>query len=275
MTPVSSTTAGAIAGFIARILGTAAAKRPLIFGLNGPQGCGKSTATAAAVEILRKRNGLRGIAISIDDFYLTRGEQVQLAAQHQTNSYLQQRGYPGTHDIRLGSDTLSALKAINSAQQPVAIPRYDKSAHEGEGDRMPLNEWQSVMAPLDFVILEGWCVGFTPLPETDIQDAHLSGVNKMLAKYAAWHTFLDAFIQLKAQQIGDVVRWRIEAEQKMRAQGKAGMDDEKIRAYVERFLPAYEMYLPVLEKKPPVSSPRLVIDIGRDREFLIAADQPA
>ena len=37
------------------------------------------------------------------------------------------------------------------------------------------------MAPLDFVILEGWCVGFTPLPETDIQDAHLSEINKMLA----------------------------------------------------------------------------------------------
>jgi D-glycerate 3-kinase len=180
---------------------------------------------------------------------------------------LQQRGYPGTHDIRLGSATLAALKAISSAQKTVAIPRYDKSAHGGEGDRMPMNEWQSVMAPLDFVILEGWCVGFTPLPETDIQDAHLSEINKMLAQYAAWHNFLDAFIQLRAQRIGDVVRWRIEAEQKMRAQGKPGMSDEKIQAYIERFLPAYEMYLPVLEKKPPVSLPRLVVDIATERSL--------
>lgn len=275
MTPASGTVAGVIAGFIARVLEKTAGRRPLIFGLNGPQGCGKSTATAAAVQILRERNQLRGIAISIDDFYLTRGEQVQLAAQHQTNPYLQQRGYPGTHDIRLGSRTLAALKAINSAQQPVAIPRYDKSAHDGEGDRMPVNEWQSVMAPLDFVILEGWCVGFTPLPETDIQDAYLSEVNLLLARYAEWHTFFDAFIQLKAQKMGDVVRWRIEAEQKMRAQGKPGMSDEKIKAYIERFLPAYQMYLPPLDNKPPVSWPRLVIEIGCDREFLMAADQPA
>jgi len=220
--------------------------------------------------MLHEKYRLRGITISIDDFYLTRAEQVQLAAQHAANPYLQQRGYPGTHDIRLGCETLANLRAINSTQQAVAIPRYDKSAHGGEGDRMPRTDWPVVQPPLDYVILEGWCVGFTPLREDEIQDKHLIEVNRQLSHYAEWHTFFDAFMQLSAQNIHDTVRWRIEAEQKMRAQGKAGMSDERIRAYIERFLPAYELYLPGLGSNPPVLSPRLMIEIAGDRSVLNA-----
>lgn len=258
--------------------------RPLIFGLNGPQGCGKTTATSAAVEMLRDKHQLRGITVSIDDFYLTRAEQVRLAAQNAANPYLQQRGYPGTHDIRLGSETLANLRAINSSQQPVpvsrsgqqptAIPRYDKSAHGGEGDRLPQSNWPLVRPPLDYVILEGWCVGFSPLPESVIPNAHLLEVNRYLARYAEWHAFFDAFIQLKAQNIRDTVRWRIEAEQNMRAQGKPGMSDERVRAYIEQFMPAYELYLPGLDSAFAASLPRLVIELGADRSVLRATGLP-
>lgn len=254
-----------ITTFVAEILGRAAGKRPLVFGLNGPQGCGKTTATSAAVELLRDKHQLRGIAISIDDFYLTRAEQVQLAAAHAENPYLQQRGYPGTHDIRLGSETLTRLKGINVTGQPVAIPRYDKSLFGGEGDRLPESEWLMVTPPLDYVILEGWCLGFTPVPESAIQTAPLLEVNRLLARYAEWYTLLDAFIQIKAQNIRDTVRWRVEAEQKMRAQGKTGMSDERITAYIEQFLPAYELYLPTLELNSALPKPRRVIEISENR----------
>lgn len=254
-----------IAKFIEDVLASSKAERPLIIGLNGPQGSGKTTATTAAVKLLCEVKNRRGITISIDDFYLTRAEQVALALAHAQNPYLQQRGYPGTHDIRLGSATLGKLKTINTLKHPVALPRYDKSLHGGEGDRLPEADWSAVTAPLDFVIIEGWCVGFIPVDDSRIADPHLRKINQLLSHYAEWHTFFDAFIQFKAQDIRDTVRWRVEAEQNMRALGKSGMSDERIRAYIERFLPAYNLYLPGLETNPPVVSLRLVIEMTRNR----------
>ncbi len=254
-----------VATFVAEILGRAPGKRPLIFGLNGPQGSGKTTATAAAVALLRNQNSLHGITVSIDDFYLTRAEQMLLAQRHPQNPYLQQRGYPGTHDISLGCETLSKLKAINDVPEPVALPRYDKSAHDGEGDRLPHSEWPIVTTPLDFVILEGWCLGFTPVPENQISEKSLTEINQLLRAYAKWHVYFDAFIQLKASDIRYTIDWRIEAEQKMRAQGKAGMSDERIRAYIEKFMPSYDLFSPGLDEFMRQGLPRLVIEIQRDR----------
>ena len=261
-------TAGAadlLTAFIRKILRESTTARPVIFGLNGPQGCGKTTATSAAVALLRSEHQLPGIAISIDDFYLTRTEQLALAQAHAENPYLQQRGYPGTHDIRLGSEVLSKLKTINRVKQPVALPRYDKSLHDGEGDRLPEASWPKIAPPVDFVILEGWCVGFTPVEESGISDPHLIEINRLLARYKDWHRFFDAFIQFKAQDIRDTVHWRIEAEQNMRAQGKTAMSEERIKAYIERFLPAYDMYLPALGEKLPPMLPRLAVEITADR----------
>jgi len=115
------------------------------------------------------------------------------------------------------------------------------------------------------VILAGWCLGFMPVLESRIDDEHLAEINRMLFAYSEWHAFLDAFIQLKARDIRYTIEWRIEAEQKMRAQGKAGMSDERIRAYIEKFMPAYELYLPGLADFMSPGAPRLVIEIQRDR----------
>ena len=40
------------------------------------------------------------------------------------------------------------------------MPRYDKSAHEGKGDRAKEEDWDKVDGPLDLVIVEGWMLGF-------------------------------------------------------------------------------------------------------------------
>jgi D-glycerate 3-kinase len=259
-----------ITAFIHNLLATHKNPVPLFIGLQGPQGCGKTTACNVAAARLQKEHNLRGTAISIDDFYLTHTEQVMLARRHRQNPYLQQRGYPGTHDIGLGAQTLANLTAINSSQQPVKIPRYDKSAHGGEGDRLPQGDWPIVMPPLDFVILEGWCLGFTPVTESLMHDKHLPEVNRLLRPYGEWYAFFDAFIQLKVSDIRFAIDWRIEAEKKMRAQGKAGMSDERIRAYIEGFMPAYELYLPGLKSFIATLTQHLVIDILRDRSARIA-----
>lgn len=45
------------------------------------------------------------------------------------------------------------------------VPRYDKSARGGKGDRAPEAEWSVVSTPPDIVLLEGWMLGFEALPD--------------------------------------------------------------------------------------------------------------
>jgi len=262
-----SSAAAYLGEFVCRICRQKKTADPLVFALQGPQGSGKTTACNAAVQVLQKENNLRGVTLSIDDFYLTRAEQIKLAAQHAGNVYLSQRGYPGTHDIPLGALVLRQLKAINRSRQPVALPRYDKSLCDGEGDRLPESSWPVIEAPLDFVLLEGWCVGFTPVPEAGIQDIYLTEINRLLEKYRAWYEFFDAFVQMQVKNIDWVIDWRIEAEEKVRAAGKSAMAPERIRAYIERFLPAYRLYLPQMAGAFR-TLPRLALQLGRDRSVI-------
>lgn len=46
-----------------------------------------------------------------------------------------------------------------------------------------------------------------------------------------------------------VFKWRLQAEEGMRASGKPGMSDAQIADFVARFMPAYKAYLPVLYSK--------------------------
>ena len=69
------------------------ADRPVIIGLSAPQGAGKTTLTRELCTRVAK-DGCRMVSISIDDFYLSRAEQIALAKRYSDNPFLQQRGYP-------------------------------------------------------------------------------------------------------------------------------------------------------------------------------------
>ncbi|HEY8280505.1 MAG TPA: hypothetical protein VIH99_12825, partial [Bdellovibrionota bacterium] len=233
-----------------------------LLGLNAPQGAGKTTISRALCERL-ERAGKRALAVSIDDFYYTRQDQLALATRFPGNPYLQQRGYPGTHDLALGERTLKSLKSAAAGE--VSVPRYDKSAHRGQGDRLPESAWPKVALPLDFVIVEGWMLGFSPAPEGVLPNESFRKINSFLNGYTAWHRELDGFLQLVPADPRYVLDWRAEAERKMREEGKGGMSDEEVRAYAGKFLPAYETYLPVLTANPPARNNILRIQIGKNR----------
>ena len=53
----------------------------------------------------------------------------------------------------------------NRQRIDVRIPRYDKSARGGRGDRAPEEKWEVVSARPEIVLLEGWMLGFEALPD--------------------------------------------------------------------------------------------------------------
>ncbi len=233
---------------------------PMFIGLNGPQGIGKSTLTEALCQCF-EIDGEKAISLSIDDFYLRRDQQVALAREYKENPYLQMRGYPGTHDIELGLQVLSDLKGLGKAGT-VQIPRYDKSAYQGLGDRRPTSEWPKVTGPLNIVFLEGWMLGFRPLASSQISEVHMRAINGFLPKYEVWYKILDSFIQLTPKSLDFISNWRIRAEEAMVAMGREGMSAELIRTYVGLFRPAYEIYLESLRMFPVCPNSLLHIEIG-------------
>ena len=236
---------------------------PLIYGINGPQGCGKTTLAAELVSAFSSL-GKNAVSLSIDDFYLTHSEQLALAQRYPNDSLLQQRGYPGTHDVQLGTRILQGLRNLG-AGEILACPVYDKSLFQGQGDRLPEAKWKKVKGPVDVIFFEGWMLGFSEVAESELPSQELKGVNRFLGEYVEWTRLLDAFIQLMPREIEFVVNWRIEAEEKMKAQGRSGMSSDEIRRYIEKFLPAYRLYLPRLAIQPPVSKNymRLLLDEHR------------
>lgn len=107
--------------------------------------------------------------LSIDDLYLPHNLQQRLAATHPSNPLIQHRGPPSTHDIALARSVFSKLRS----GQLTKIPSYDKSAFQGQGDRVPEQDWECVNLQgkerVRVVILEGWCVGFRPLSSEQVK----------------------------------------------------------------------------------------------------------
>lgn len=244
------------------------ARTPMVVGLNGPQGSGKSTLADRLVRAFAAID-VRAVALSIDDVYLTHAEQSALAAAHPGNGALEFRGYPGTHDVALGTAILEALTA--PAPTSVQLPRYDKSAHGGRGDRAPVGTWPVVMTPVDLVLFEGWMLGFRPADGVD-PNAPIAAPNALLTHYAPWLERLDVFVHLlvAGDRLDPIVAWRIDAEQARRARGEAALSDADARDYIERFLPAYRLWGPPLKAQCPIAGPVLRVVVGDDRRVLSA-----
>ena len=100
-------------------------------------------------------------SLSIDDFYLPYQSLKELGEKHSSNPILQVRGNAGTHDVKLGASILEQCISLKEGES-LATPLYDKSQHEGKGDRAAESSWPVVQGPLDLILFEGWMLGFQP-----------------------------------------------------------------------------------------------------------------
>lgn len=249
----------------------------LVLGISAPQGCGKTTIVEQLEELFNWL-GRTAVSVSIDDFYLTHADQNALAAAHPGNRLLQLRGNAGTHDLALGTTTLQRLRALAHEGQSMSVPRYNKSAYSGRGDRADASTWPLVSGPVEVVFFEGWMSGFAPVGDAAAAavDPALVQVNQFLRAYkAAWDDLVDSWLVVR---IGDpqwVYQWRLQAEERMKASGKAGMTAEQIADFVSRFMPAYQAYLPGLYARAPTTAQpgkTLIIEVDQNRSPV--AEQP-
>ena len=145
------------------------------------------------------------------------------------------RGNAGTHDLELGIDTINALKGnvILEEGSEVRLPRYNKSAFGGKGDRHDVQEWPVVSSEVDIILFEGWMLGFTPLDASDSGDmGDLKVINDKLGEYDSWNDVVDAWMVVRIDDLDYVYDWRMQAERKMRSDGAGGMSDAEVRLFM-------------------------------------------
>ncbi|XWK87703.1 MAG: glycerate kinase [Phormidium sp.] len=238
--------------------------RPLIQGILGGQGTGKTT-LAAVLSLILKHLRLETISISIDDLYKTYSERQELQKQ---DPRLIWRGPPGTHDVNLGIEVLTQLR---QQQTPVKIPRFDKSLWQGAGDRTT----PEIVEKADIILFEGWFVGVRPIDPTTFDSApepivtlsdktFARDINFKLQEYVPLWQLLDRLIVLYPVDYRLSLQWRKQAEQEMIASGKTGMTDKAIEQFVQYF---WRSLHPELLIKPLVENPKLVdlvIEINPD-----------
>lgn len=222
----------------------------MLIAINGSQGSGKSTLGAYLAQALTSVQGLQGVSLSIDDFYLTRARRKQLARD--VHPLLRTRGVPGTHDIGLLAKTLDGLAHAVSGDAPVPVPSFDKS----RDDRRPVEDWPRVSGPVDVIILEGWCLGATSeapealaapvnaLERNEDADVSWRGYcdQSLREHYEPFYRNVDLWVMLKAPGFESVLAWRQEQEDKLAvAVGGAGRGLMS-REELQRFVAHYERY---------------------------------
>jgi D-glycerate 3-kinase len=229
------------------------AKKTLLVGINGAQGSGKSTLSGLLNALINQTTQLKSIAISLDDFYLTKEQRIALSLDQ--HPLFKTRGVPGTHDTQLLTSTIETLKA----GLPCTIPRFDKA----RDDRAAESHSQEVEHTIDVIIFEGWCVGTPAQTEAELAKP----INSLEAQedfYGKWRRYantqlagpykkifdhIDLMIMLRAPSFDAVFRWRCEQEHKMRERltqaaqqtnhgadnSTIGMSDAEILRFIQHY----------------------------------------
>ena len=196
-------------------------KKPYFVGLAGGQGTGKTTISSIIKIILEKYFKLKVFKISIDDFYKTRKERLDLSKK--VHPMLATRGVPGTHDVQMMLDFFKKAKSKNFKK--IDLPNFNKAVD----DRFPKNHWHKIKEKPDVIIFEGWCVGAkseknNSLKKTinsmekakDRKQIWRKYVNQQLkSEYKNLYSQLNCLIYLKAKNFGLLQKWILKHERKI------------------------------------------------------------
>ena len=217
--------------------------RPLILGLSGGQGSGKSTISQILKIVLASKFNLNVTCLSIDDFYKTAIERKKMSKL--VHPLFLTRGVPGTHDCKMLLDKIDKL--LKKKFKSIRIPKFDKSTD----DRLKVKYWQKIDKKPDIIIFEGWCVGAesqhfkelkTPINLLEkIEDTKLTWRkkvnNELKTNYKRIYNLIDKKIYLKVPSFKYILKWRLLQEKKLKKKIKRQFMNKK---EIKRFVMFYE-----------------------------------
>lgn len=233
------------------------AHTPLIIGIQGCQGSGKSTLASLLALILKENHRLDTLALSLDDFYLTRAQRAELA--HEVHPLLATRGVPGTHDIALACQSIQQLSLLSAntlgSEKTYSLPRFNKATD----DRYPPSHWPRLCIQPHIILLEGWCIGLSAEEDHSLQHA-VNELERVEDKNARWRrhvnnalkndypglfSLIDKLIVLQAPSFDCVYQWRWLQEEKLIAElDRQGIPNEQRNtmspAQLTRFISHYQ-----------------------------------
>jgi D-glycerate 3-kinase len=174
---------------------------PIVVGVNGAQGSGKSTLCNILKSLLIHGFDKSVVTLSIDDLYLSRQHREKLG--NAIHPLLEVRGVPGTHDVELGKKILSAL--VNTKSKfPVVIPVFDKA----QDDLLPESEWLSVDASPDIVLFEGWCVGSRAQKLSDLETS-INELEQLEDTQGIWRNYVNEQLAGRYQGLFNLIDYQM------------------------------------------------------------------
>ncbi|MDH5392893.1 MAG: P-loop NTPase fold protein [Gammaproteobacteria bacterium] len=245
---------------------------PLVIGINGSQGSGKSTLCKILSPLIEQGFGKKVATLSIDDLYKTRQQRQHMSQT--IHPLFETRGVPGSHDVDLGIALLTKIKQQTGA---VKIPVFDKATD----DRKDEKYWQLTHDKTDIVLFEGWCVAavaeetislataMNALEKNDDPDARWRQyINQQLkTDYQRLFAFIDKLIMLKIPDFNKVIEWRTLQENKLKKNpGSNGqnlaMSDDALRRFIMHFERISKHTLQEMPARADV-----ILDVGHDHQI--------
>lgn len=223
------------------------AQRPIIVGIQGGQGSGKSTLSQAMAHWFHRAFDWNLAVLSLDDLYLSHQQRKQLAQD--IHPLLATRGVPGTHDMCTGLRLLQQLPSLAQGES-IQAPAFDKISD----DVLPPSAWHTFTGPIDMLLFEGWCVGCPAQSASQLQPAvneleqqedsdgrWRQWVNQQLdGHYQQCFQQLDYLISLQVPDMQAVYQWRWQQEQQNRQQSHTPCDRSFDEKQLHRFIQHYQ-----------------------------------
>ena len=248
-------------------------KSPLIVGLAGGQGSGKTTISSILSLILKKYFKLKVFKISIDDFYKTKKQREILSKNK--HSLLLTRGVPGTHDIKIMLDFFRKIKTKNF--KSLKLPKFNKA----NDDRYKKKHWYKLKSRPDVVIFEGWCVGAKP-QSLRLLKKPINAIEKAYDKSLKWRRFvnlqlktnykklysqLDSLLYLKVKNFNLLKKWRIKQEEKLWLKSKSRKNLKIMnKKEVINFMQTYQRITEQMFKDAPKYS-SIIMNLNKNHQI--------
>jgi len=221
--------------------------KPLIIGLSGLPGCGKST-FGKNLEDLARLIDIKLNVISMDDFYLP-GSRLDLAMRN--NPWNVPRGLPGSHSVIEITESLQ--RYIDSGI--LIAPQFDKSLRNGSGDRSG-----KLISRPEIIVLEGWFLGCQPARKFEGFDSRLEKelkpllskeeinyrykVQTELKSYSKVWEQLSFIWHIKAKNYSFTNKWKSEQEQKLFLSKGSSLRGDKLSSFIRMInssIPQYNL----------------------------------